>query len=178
MSNDRMGWIDKTEEKLKAIRSKEYFSINEGDNRFVLLTHCAPQALKWTGSKYEPAEEGDTEVSIKGVAWVLQENMIKLAKFPYTVVKAIRAYQNNPDWEFDGFPWPHVINVNAKNAGTKEVDYNTMASPKEVVIDALVLEDLKKKPSPEEMVEKMKSKKVPQRKADYPQGPDPEDIPF
>jgi len=35
-------WVDKAEEKRDEERSKEYFKIVEGDNRFVLLSHCAP----------------------------------------------------------------------------------------------------------------------------------------
>lgn len=175
-----MDWVEKTEEKMKEEKSKEYFNISEGENRFVLLSHCAPLAQKWTGSKYELAEEGDQNVSIKGLCWVLQENMIKSAKLPYTVVKSIRALQNNPDWEFTEFPFKHILTLNAKGAGTKEVEYSLVASPKEITIDPLVLEDLKRKPTPEDVVERIRSKSKNQspKKAGYPEGPDPEDVPF
>lgn len=178
---NKMDWVDKKEQE----QGKDYFDMVEGENRFQLLTHCAPQALKWTGTKYEPAEEGDTNISIKGVCWVLQDDVIKLAKLPYTVVKAIRALQNDPDYAFEEFPMPRVIKVNAKGAGTKEVEYSVIPSPKEVTVSKEVMEELAKKPTPEEMVEKMKGK-VSQRndttdatKIEYPtEDIDPDDIPF
>lgn len=182
-----MDWVDQQEAKQKEERSKEYFNIEEGPNRFVLLSHCAPMAQRWTGTKYEFAEEGDKNISIKGVCWVLQDDMIKMARLPYTVVKSIRALQNDPEWDFSEFPFNHVITVNAKGAGTKEVEYTTNASPKEITIPAKVLEELKKKPSPEEMIEKLKEKagveKSPEPKPkkgyDYPKEEiNPDDIPF
>lgn len=159
-AEDKFAWVDKKEQE----QGKDYFDMVEGENRFQLLTHCAPQALKWTGTKYEPAEEGDSNVSIKGVCWVLQDETIKLAKLPYTVVKAIRALQNDPDYAFEEFPMPRVIKVNAKGAGTKEVEYSVIPSPKEVKVSKEIMEELSKKSTPEEMVEKMKGK-VSQRNA-------------
>lgn len=153
-----MDWVDTHEQKTQEERSKEYFNIAEGDNRFQVLTHCAPMAQRWTGSKYEPAEMGEEGVSIKGVCWVLQEDMIKLAKLPYTVVKSVRAFQNDEETAFDDFPMPYAINVKAKGAGTKEVEYTVIPSRKETPISAVILEELKKKPSPEDMIEKIKAK--------------------
>lgn len=163
----KMDWIDKREEE----RSKEYFELVEGENKFQLLTYCAPQALKWTGNKYEPAVEGDTNLSIKGVCWVLQDGLIKLAKLPYTVVKQVRALQNDPDYTFEDFPMPRVIKVNAKGAGTKEVEYSTIPSPKETSVSEEILAELAKKLTPEEMIEKMKGKSLEEDIK-------PEDIPF
>jgi hypothetical protein len=174
---DKMNWIDEREAQTK---EGEYFNMQEGDNRFQLLTHCAPQPLKWTGTKYEPAEEGDTNISIKGVCWVLQDEKIKLAQLPYTVVKAIRALQNDPDYTFEEFPMPRLINVKAKGAGTKEVEYSVIPAPKEVSVSKEVMEELAKKPTPEEMVEKMKGKKA-DKPFEYPERADdinPADTPF
>lgn len=176
-----MDWVSEREEKIKEEGSKEYFKIVEGENKIQLLSHCAPQPLKWSGTKYEPAEEGDQNISIKGVCWVLQDGTIKLAQLPYTVVKAIKALMEDPDYAFDEFPMPRLIKINAKGAGTKEVEYSVIPSPKEIAVSKDVLDELAKKPSPEEMVEKMKGK-VSQRKSDgieYPtEDVNPEDVPF
>lgn len=177
-----MSWIDAREAEHKETQGKDYFDMVEGENRFQLLSHCAPLPLKWTGTKYEPAEEGDTNISIKGVCWVLQDETIKLAKLPYTVVKAIRSLQNDPDYAFEEFPMPRVIKVNAKGAGTKEVEYSVIPSPKEIKVSKEILAELAKKPTPEEMVDKMKGK-VSQRndvvKVDYPaEDINPDDIPW
>lgn len=182
-----MDWVDATEEKKKEERSKDYLNIEEGANKFILLTHCAPmaQVFDTATKKYRFAEGGEKNPSIKGVCWVLQDDVIKMARLPYTVVKSIRALQNDPEWDFTEFPFPHPLTVNAKNAGTKEVEYTSNASPKKVTIPAAILEELKKKPSPEEMIAKMKEKAVvaprpaQAEKSDYPtEEIDPAEIPF
>lgn len=175
--DNKMDWVDRKEQE----QGKDYFDMVEGENRFQLLTHAAPLALKWTGTKYEPAEEGDSNISIKGVCWVLQDGTIKLAKLPYTVVKAIRSLQNDPDYAFEEFPMPRVIKVNAKGAGTKEVGYSVIPSPNVTNIGPGILKSLAERPSPEEMVEKMKGK-VSSRKSDTTNYPSeditPDDIPW
>lgn len=185
MSNEgkEWDWVDKQEEKNKEERDKGYFHIQEGDNRFVLLSHCAPLAQVYASGKYRAAEEGDTGVSIKGVCWIFQEGLVKEAKLPYTVVKGIRALQQNPDWEFV-LPFPHVITLNAKGAGTTEVKYTFTASPKTIEIPAEILNELKKKPSPEEVVERIKGGKSTNKvnedtHSEYPEEEiNPDDIPF
>ena len=177
-----MGWVDSQETKQKEERSKEYFNINEGENKFVLLSHCAPLVQVWTGSKYVPAQEGDKNTNIKGLCWVLQDGVIKSAKLPYTVVKSIRALQQNPEWDFSGFPFPHTLTLTAKNAGTKEVEYELMPSPKKVEIPEEVLTELKKKKSPEEIVELIKEKASSSNtlvsRAKVAEDIDPESVPF
>lgn len=172
-----MDWADKVEKP-----SGEYFKIAEGDNRIQLLSHCAPYALKWTGAKYEPAEEGDTNVSWKGVCWVLQDGVIKSATLPYTVVKAIKGFMEDEDYAFSEFPMPRQVNIKAVGAGTKEVEYNVIPSPKEAPVAPQTLTELAQKPTPEEMVEKMrKVEKVSPEinpMTDIEQDIKPEDIPF
>lgn len=184
---DSFDWVDEKEKEIKEERSKMYFDIEEGDNRFVLLSHCAPLSQVFEGGKYRAAKEGDVNPSIKGVCWVYQEGLVKQAKLPYTVVKAIRALQQNPDWEFK-LPFPHVLTLKAEGAGTKEVKYSLTPSPKEVPIPENILAELAKKRTPEQIVEFIKSgKKSPDptdddmADADIPdEKPEinPDDIPF
>lgn len=176
-------WVDEQEKRIKDERSKDYFNIEEGDNKFVLLSHCAPLAQVFEGGKYRIAQEGDRNTSIKGICWVLQDGLIKSAKLPYTVVKSIRAYQQNPDWEFV-LPFPHQFTLHAEGAGEKEVKYSLTVSPKRVDIPSEVLAELAKKPTPEELIEKLKGK-VSQGKSESPKAVDypkddinPDDIPF
>jgi hypothetical protein len=187
MSENKMDWVKEHEAKRQEEQSKDYFNIVEGANKFVLLTHLPPlaQVFDPTTKKYRPAVEGDTNVSIKGVGWVLQDDTIKLAKLPYTVVKAIVALSEDSDWNFK-FPFLHPITVTAKNAGSKEVEYTVQPSPKQIEIPEQILEELKKKPTPEEMIEKIKEKVAPkfhgESKNTAPDYPDSEltaeDIPF
>ncbi len=180
MTDDKFAWVDKKEESIKEERSNEYFSIVEGKQTFVLLTHFAQLAQVWDGKKYRPAEEGDTGVSVKGVCYVLQDGKVKQAKMPYTVVKQVRELSQNPDWEF-AFPFPHALTLSAIGAGTKEVDYSLTASPKKVEIPKEVTDELAKKWTPEEVVEKIKGKREvsPSNSASYPtEEVDPADSPF
>lgn len=158
--DDKMNWIDEREKVSQEERSKDYFKIVEGDQKFQLLSHCAPLFQKWTGSRYEYAQEGEENVSVKGVCWVLQDGEIKSATLPYTVVKSIRSLQNNEDWNFE-LPFEHVLTLTAKGAGTKEVEYTLTASPKKTPFDAEILKELESKPSPEEIIEKMRAKAPP-----------------
>lgn len=145
-----MDWADNVPSNSK------FFKIVEGDNRFQLLTHLAPYALKWNGTRYIPAEEGDKNVSWKGVGYVLQDDLIKEATLPYTVVKAIKGLMDDPDYAFDEFPMPRLVNVKAVGAGTKEVEYNLIPSPKETQVPAAILTELAGKDSPQVLVENMR----------------------
>lgn len=178
MPESNWGWVD--EDKKKEGGGGAYFNIVEGPQQFILLSEFARLAQVWDGKKYRPAEEGDTNVSIKGVCWVAQDGVIKQAKMPYTVVKAIRELAEDEAWEFTEFPFPHVLTLKAKNVGTKEARYSITPSPKKVDIPAAILEELKKKPTPESIVERIKGvkqEKTPE--GDYPaEDINPDDIPW
>lgn len=178
MTND-FEWVDKVEERINTERSKDYFNIQEGKNQFVLLSHCAPLTQVWDNAtkRYRVADEGDKNVSIKGVCWVLQEGAIKQAKLPYTVVKQIRALREDPEWDFQ-IPFLHTLTLTAKGAGTKEVEYTLNPSPKRIALPQTVLDELAKKPTPEAIVDKIKSK-TEDKTPEYPdEDLKPEDIPF
>jgi len=183
-----MDWVDTREEQIQEERSKGYFNIVEGPNQFVLLTHLAPlaQVYDLSTKKYRPAEEGDKNVSIKGVGWVLQDGLIKQAKLPYLVVKAIRGIQQDPEWDFK-LPFAHMLTLTAKGAKKKEVEYTLTPSPKIVEIPQAILDELKTKQKPEHIVEKIKggvaqnapSEDTREAPVNYPvEDIDPADIPF
>lgn len=171
---DKMNWVDEKNKEIEKEKAEGYFKVVEGDNRIQLLTHCAPLAQVYEGGKYRAAVEGDKNVSIKGVCWVLQDGKIKQAKLAYVVVKAIRELQNDPDYQFEAFPMPRLINIKTKNAGEKEVEYTVIPSPKEVTVSDEILAELAKKPTPEEIIEKIKGKVLPQNEQDINQS----EIPF
>lgn len=155
MNNDQWGWVDEREKEIEETQSAGYFKIVEGKNEFVLLSHFAPLSQVWDGKRYRPAEEGDKNVSVKGICWVLQDGLVKQAMMPYTVVKEVRALRDNEDWEF-AIPFPHTLTLSAKGAGTKEVEYSLTPSPKKIDIPQEVIDELAKKPTPEDIVEKIK----------------------
>lgn len=180
---DDWDWVDKKEEEIKEQRSNGYFKIEEGKQTFVLLSHCAPLAQVYEGGKYRPAQEGETGASIRGVCWVLQDGLIKQAELPYTLVKVIRGLQQDPEWEFT-IPFPRTFSLTAIGAGTKEVKYTLTPSPKTIEIPKAVLDELKKKLTPQEIVDKKKGRSSAPSKeeGEYPtaesEGINPDDIPF
>jgi len=180
MTKDPFGWVGEREKELED--KSGYFKIVEGKQTFVLLSHCAPlaQVFDPATKKYRIAQEGDKNVSIKGICWVLQDGIIKQAALPYTIVKSLRSLQQDPEWDFH-LPFKHPLTLTAIGAGTKEVEYTLTPSPKQVDIEKAILEELKKKPSPEDIVERKKghdsSEAAEQEyaKIDYPAA-EPQDI--
>lgn len=179
-----LDWVDERDKEIEDNKEKGYLTIKEGDNRFVLLSNIAPLAQVFEGGKYRAAKEGDVNPSIKGVCWVWQEGLVKQAKLPYQVVKAIRGLSQNKDWDFT-LPFPHVLTLNAVGAGTKEVKYTLTPSPKKTEIPANILTELSKKKKPEEIVEFIKTGKreTEEDTRDVPpsepvQEVSPDDIPF
>lgn len=170
-----MDWVDKGDGR--------YFKLVEGDNRVQLLSHLSRYLLKWNGTKYVAAEDGDANVSVKGVGWVLQDGVVKDATLPYTVVKAVRELMADPEYAFEEFPMPRQINIRTKNAGTKEAEYTVIPGAKEIPVPSEILAELAKKPTPEQLVDTLRTKDAPvsQEKTDieYPADDiNPEDVPF
>lgn len=181
------GWVDDKEKEIEENKSKDYFNIAEGSQQFFLLSHFAPLTQVWDNAtkKYRSAVEGDKNPSIKGVCWVLQDGLVKQAKMPYTIVKSVKALAEDSEWEFT-IPFPHQLTLTAKNAGSKEVEYTLTPSPRKTEFTHEILDELSKKPTPENIVEKIKGKSDVQAtssdnggQVEYPKDDiDPENIPF
>lgn len=179
------------DEVAKQVESGDYFKIEEGANKFILLSPIEPlpQVYSKATGKYRVAVEGDKNVSVKGVCWVLQNvgdsYEIKEAKLPYVVVKAIKGISEDPDWNFT-LPFKHPLTLTATGAGTKEVKYTLTPSPKEFEVPADIIKELSERPTPKKLVEDMKEKDAGgAQDASEPSAPDypeeeinPEDIPF
>lgn len=149
-------------------RESDYFDLKEGDNKVRLLSFPEKLVQRWTGSRYEVMIEGDpTEGrTIKWMAWVLDrtDDKVKLATLPHTVVKLIQAFQEDEDYAFDDFPMPYDIKITAKGAGTKEVKYAVIPTPKRTEVDAKAL--LEGKTDCAEIIKKMKEKRMQGKTAD------------
>lgn len=182
-----MSWNEWDEVAKNVGGGKNYFTVKEGVNKFILLSPIEPLAQVFDTStrKYRTAAEGETNVSVKGVCWVLEKDgleggyLIKQANLPYAVVKAIKGIAEDPEWEFK-LPFKHPLTLTAEGAGTKEVKYTLTPSPKEFVVSQEILDELGKKPTPKEVVQKIKGEVVEPVKASYypEEELSPEDIPF
>ena len=138
--------------------SGEWFKFSEGDNRFRVLTEPEMMFEKFkTGICYiDCGYEGNA----KFMVFLLdrKDGKIKLAKLPYSIGTAIAGYEADEDWSFEGYPMPFDINVNAINAGTKEVEYTVIPSPKKESLADQIKDELDKKTPVPEIIKTMKEK--------------------
>ena len=133
-------------EKQYAIGGNDQFKFVEGDNRLRVLSPGKPIATHRgfanpkefhtcygveNGCPYHGENEAP-RTSVHFVMWILDrtDSKVKLAYMPYTIMKALRDLQNNPDYEFDNLPMPYDITVKATKAGTKEVEYSVVPARK------------------------------------------------
>ena len=185
-NNDDWGEFDSADAKQKEERSKLWFNLKEGENRFQILTKIVPLVQVWDGVKYIIAPKGSTKTTIKGLCYVLQDGIIKEAKLPYQVVKLVRELQANQDWGWDGFPAPRYVTVTAADNGKKfngktVLDYTILPAPKETAVPQEALTVLAEKPSPEDIIARMKAKSdapAPKHEEEEDDGIDPDKIPF
>lgn len=136
----------------------DWFKFSEGANKFRVLTD--PEMI------YEKFKKGICYIDCgyqgtpKFMLFLLdrKDRKIKLAKLPYTVGNTIAEYETNEDWQFEGYPMPYDITVNAKNAGTKEVEYTITPTPKKEDISKEVEAELATKTNTLEIIQSMKDK--------------------
>lgn len=119
----------------------EYFKIKEGDNIVRVLSGYEVIASHFIGTgERRPVcfgkdkgcpfhGEGDEPAGIKCVFWVIDrtDGGMKLAEMPYSFASALRDLQEAPQTAFEVVPMPYDVNLKAKNAGTKEVEYEVVA---------------------------------------------------
>lgn len=146
--------------------SAPWYKISEGANRLRVLSQCAVLAEHF---KIGPCYEGcpnhgadDPKASVRWLTWVLdyKDNQMKLAKLPHTIFKSLVELQNNPEYKFESLPMPFDITINAKGAGTKEVNYSVVPARANSDIPAEILAKLAKEHEPKEIVEAMKLKQM------------------
>ena len=135
-----MGTI-KQAEKDFGLGSEDYFKVKEGANKIRFMTEAHPHQSFYKGNK-----------TFKFVGWVFDytDNKVKLYFCPRSIYEAIGSFQMTEDYVFDEMPMPYDISINAKNAGTKEVEYNVVAARTNTPVpDEALLQMLEKKPIPE-----------------------------
>lgn len=130
----------------------EYFKVQEGANKIRLLSPC----IGYQGSyKGQP--------NFKFVCWVVDrrdENKIKLYFMPQTVLDQIGGLQMSEDYAFDEVPMPYDIAIMAKGAGTKEVQYSVVPSPKREPLTSAEQQAFEEKPTIDEVIAKLKEKQA------------------
>lgn len=99
-----------------------FFKFKEGDNRMRLLSVCLPHVSMFDGKR-----------NFKWLCYILDraDGEAKAFFMPHKIYKAIEALQLNPDYQFNEVPMPYDITVNAKKAGTKDVEYTLIPARRE-----------------------------------------------
>jgi hypothetical protein len=96
-----------------------YLKLQEGDNKIRLMSECIEHPGEYNGKP-----------TFKWLCYVLdrRDGQVKAFFMPHTIYKQIDSLQQNPEYAFDEVPMPYDITINAKGAGTKEVDYTVVAA--------------------------------------------------
>ena len=104
------------------LSSGDYLKLKEGDNRLRLMSACLPHEGSYQGRR-----------NFKWLCYVLDrvDGKVKPFFMPHTIYKKIEALQTNEDYAFDRVPMPYDLTINAKGAGTKEVEYSLIPARKE-----------------------------------------------
>lgn len=107
--------------------SGDYFKLKEGDNRFRLMSECLPHPGEYQGKP-----------NFKWLCYVIdrRDGQIKPFFMPNVIYKGIEALQLNDDYAFADVPMPYDLTINAKRAGTIEVEYTLLPARKESPITA------------------------------------------
>lgn len=112
----------KEAEKAGVIASTDYLKLKEGGNRFRLVSECLPHKGEYQGKP-----------NFKWLCLVIDrvDGKVKPYFMPHTIYKQIEALQLSDDYAFSDVPMPYDLTINAKGAGTKEVEYTLMPARKE-----------------------------------------------
>ena len=160
----------KDAEKSGYVQGDDRFKIQEGANRIRLLTPPLAHQGSYKGTP-----------NFKWLVYALDraDGQVKLFFMPHTIFKNLRDFQKSEDYGFDEVPMPYDVTINAKKAGTKEVEYTVIPSPKRAALTAAEAKQLaEKKPIAE--VQKLLRQKEMEKAADqhFDERPfDPDEIP-
>lgn len=108
-------------EKAGLLGKGDYYKPAEGDNRIRLMSECLEHPGEFNGKP-----------TFKWLCYVLDRKTARILPYfmPHTVYKQIEVLQLDADYAFDEVPMPYDITINAKGAGTKEVEYTVLPRPK------------------------------------------------
>lgn len=151
-------------EKAKQDAQSEYanksnwFKFREGKNKIRVLAE--PMAIYEDYAKGICYTDCGFKGSIKYLTYVLDytDNSLKKMKIPYRIFQYIASLELDEDYKFDGFPMPYDLTIDATQAGTKEVKYDTKPRPVRDPVPENILEQLKKEQSITTVIEALKKK--------------------
>lgn len=119
--------IRKQAEREGQISGGDTYKFHEGRNVVRILTMPLPHPGSYKGTR-----------TFKWLCYVLDRDQgdVKVLFCPHTVYKQVETLQQTDDYAFDDMPMPFDISINAKGAGTKEVEYTVIPARKSVPLTA------------------------------------------
>lgn len=125
----------------------------------------------------------------KWTCWILDrsDGQFRIADLPYTIAVQLKDLKSDEEsgTAFEGWPMPYDVNIKAKNAGTKNVEYTVIASQKRAEITTEEQEAFDKLTPMDQILDKQKQKAKERHEGggstggEYPDEEiNPEDIPF
>lgn len=125
----------------------EYFKVKDGDNKVRLVSTCLPHPSEFQGRP-----------QFKWLCQVidLSDGKVKPYFMPDRIYQNIMSLQMDEDYAFDEIPMPYNINIRAENAGTKEVKYAVIPSPKRLPLTSEQEQAIKDAPTVEELQQKIR----------------------
>lgn len=105
----------------------DYFKTKEGPNRIRIVSDFLPHRGAYNGTP-----------NFKWIGYVLDraDGEVKVYFMPNIIHKQIGAWQQDPEYAFESAPMPYDIQITAKNAGTKEVEYFLLPAKKNTPLTA------------------------------------------
>lgn len=127
------------------------FKVKDGANRVRLVSMCIPHQDEYQGRK-----------NFKWLCLVIdrEDGQVKPYFMPHSIYKAIEALQVTEDYSFDSVPMPYDITINAKNAGTKDVEYGVVPARQNKALTAAEEADVEKKGPIEAIQDSIRAKKA------------------
>lgn len=122
----------KQAEKAGLLGSGDYLKLKEGGNRLRLMSECIAHPGEYQGRK-----------TFKWLCYVIDrvDGKVKPFFMANVIYKQIEALQMNEDYSFADVPMPYDLTINAKGAGTKEVEYTIVPARKNTNITPAEMDD-------------------------------------
>lgn len=133
-----------------ALGTGGFFKVKEGSNRIRLVSNCIPHTDSFKGRK-----------NFKWLCYVIDRTngAVRPYFMPHTIYKMVEALQGDPDYTFDSVPMPYDVTINAKGAGSKEVEYSLLPAKNNVPLTPAEEADVEAQDSLEALQKKIYEKK-------------------
>ncbi len=163
----------KAAEESGALGSGGFYKVAEGANRVRIIAGPLGHPDEFKGQK-----------NFRWLTYVIDRKSGKIRPYmmPNTVLRAIEALQEDPEYAFEDVPMPFDVTINAKGAGTKEVEYTVLPARQSVPLTTAEEADLAAQKSLPELQKALYEKKggppVADHHDDAPPSFDPDEVPF